>query len=131
MIAQDDNKLSYSVASDSAQIAVASKRDSSAMKTIALITVLFLPGTFVPVRLFTFPLNKFADRSRTYTPRTNHSKTLFSMSMFDWKPSPSPSFITTRPQVSLFLWIYWVITVPFTLFVLLAWRICIANTRRS
>ncbi|KAA6409105.1 MAG: hypothetical protein FRX48_07449 [Lasallia pustulata] len=67
------------------------------MKKIALITVLFLPGTFVA--------------------------TLFYMSMFDWKRSPSPSSITTRPQVSLFLWIYWVITVPFTLFVLLAWRI--------
>ena len=56
MIAQDDNKLSYSVASDSAQIAVASKRDSSAMKTIALITALFLPGTFVAVRLFLLSL---------------------------------------------------------------------------
>ena len=56
MIAQNDSRLNYSIASDSAQIAVASKRDSSAMKTVALITVLFLPGTFVAVRLLPSPL---------------------------------------------------------------------------
>jgi nitrate reductase NapE component len=49
LIAQEENKISRSVAIDSAQIAVATKRDSSAMKTIALITILFLPSTFVAV----------------------------------------------------------------------------------
>lgn len=49
--AQIDNSIN-------AKIAVSSARDSSAMKTLALITTIFLPGTFVA--------------------------TLFSMSMFDW-----------------------------------------------
>ncbi|MCJ1253613.1 hypothetical protein MMC24_001425 [Lignoscripta atroalba] len=102
MIAQNDSRLNYSIASDSAQIAVASKRDSSAMKTVALITVLFLPGTFVAA--------------------------IFSMSMFDWQPSSGQATNTTttpsrRPSVSPFLWIYWAITIPFTFIVLAAWRI--------
>jgi hypothetical protein len=37
------------MARDSALIAVASRRDSSAMKTIAIISILFLPATFVAV----------------------------------------------------------------------------------
>jgi len=41
-IAQIDNSLN-------AKIAVSSARDSSAMKTLALITTLFLPGTYVAV----------------------------------------------------------------------------------
>ncbi|CAI6335631.1 unnamed protein product [Periconia digitata] len=51
IIAQEENKLSRAVAENS-------KRYSAAMKTVALVTLLFLPPTFVA--------------------------TLFSMSMFDW-----------------------------------------------
>ncbi|PVI03333.1 hypothetical protein DM02DRAFT_726532 [Periconia macrospinosa] len=60
IIAQEENKLSRDVAHNS-------KRDSAAMKTIALVTLLFLPPTFVA--------------------------TLFGMSMFDWngeKPGTDP-----------------------------------------
>jgi len=57
MIAQDDSKLKYHIACDSAQIAIASKRDSSAMKATALVTILFLPRTLFIVRSFiTSPL---------------------------------------------------------------------------
>ena len=34
------------------EISVATKRDSSAMKLLAMITILFLPGTFFGVRKF-------------------------------------------------------------------------------
>ena len=41
--------LNVEVAKDSKSIAAAAKRDSSAMKSIALLTMLFLPATFVSV----------------------------------------------------------------------------------
>ena len=50
-IAQEDNSLSYSLAADTRRIAAASRRDSAAMKTIAVLTAVFLPGTFVAVSL--------------------------------------------------------------------------------
>jgi glutamate-1-semialdehyde 2,1-aminomutase len=42
-IAQTDNPIN-------AKIAVSSARDSSAMKTLALITTVFLPGAYIAVR---------------------------------------------------------------------------------
>jgi hypothetical protein len=43
ILAQEDNKLNR-------KIALATKRDSYQMKSIALLTMIFLPGTFVAVR---------------------------------------------------------------------------------
>jgi len=39
------------LAADSREIAAASKRDSSAMKAVALLTMVFLPATFTAVSL--------------------------------------------------------------------------------
>ena len=47
LISQKDSLLSQSVAQDSRMLALASQRDSSSMKTLAIVTMLFLPGTFV------------------------------------------------------------------------------------
>ncbi|PVF97439.1 hypothetical protein CPB86DRAFT_874182 [Serendipita vermifera] len=83
----------------SAKLAATSQRDSTAMKILAFITALFLPGSFVAA--------------------------LFSMSMFDFSPSFDPG--TTEGQgnarISKSFWIYCVITIPLTAIVLLAWRI--------
>lgn len=46
---QELSKYSTQLAADSRQISVASKRDSTAMKGIAVLTMVFLPGTFVAV----------------------------------------------------------------------------------
>ena len=55
LIAQRESKLSFQMAGDQRKIALASKRDSSAMKTIAILGIVFLPGTFIAVgTLFTF-----------------------------------------------------------------------------
>jgi hypothetical protein len=58
MLAKQDNELSQQLATQSLglsessrEIAAASKRDSSAMKAIAVLTMVFLPGTYVSVRL--------------------------------------------------------------------------------
>jgi hypothetical protein len=71
------------------------------MKTIAIITSVFFPGTYVA--------------------------TLFSMSMFSWQPfqSSSGSPTTTHPAgtISLAFWIYWAVSIPLTLVVLTTWAI--------
>ncbi|KAI9869101.1 MAG: hypothetical protein M1813_002925 [Trichoglossum hirsutum] len=46
-LAQRDNKLNIEVARDSKVLALASSRDSTAMKSVAILTIAFLPGTFV------------------------------------------------------------------------------------
>jgi hypothetical protein len=52
---QRDSKLNLGVVKSSASIAAASKRDGSVMKSISLLTMLFLPATFVST-LFAMPL---------------------------------------------------------------------------
>ena len=92
--AQTDNRLS-------ARIAVSSGRDSTAMKTLAFITALFLPGTYIA--------------------------TLFSMSMFQWQASPSESLSSSSASAADTLsnkfWIYWATTVPLTIAVIVGWRL--------
>lgn len=51
-VAKSSAAIAKSAKEDSAvmrQIALETKRDSSAMKTIAMLTMFFLPGTFVAV----------------------------------------------------------------------------------
>ena len=50
LIAQQDVTLSIGIARDSRELAAASRRDSSAMRIIALLGTIFLPGTFTAVR---------------------------------------------------------------------------------
>ena len=92
--AQTDNRLS-------ARIAVSSGRDSTAMKTLAFITALFLPGTYIA--------------------------TLFSMSMFQWQASPSGSLSSSSASpadtLSNKFWIYWATTIPLTIAVIIGWRL--------
>ncbi|KAL1626995.1 hypothetical protein SLS54_002534 [Diplodia seriata] len=47
LLGQRDSKLNLAMARDSRRLASASKRDSSSMKTIAVLTTVFLPGTFI------------------------------------------------------------------------------------
>ena len=47
---QEDSSTSRSIAIDSRKLAEASTRDSSSMKAIAVLTMVFLPGTAVAVR---------------------------------------------------------------------------------
>jgi hypothetical protein len=49
LISQNDSRVNILVATQSANIAMDTRKDSIAMKTIAGITMVFLPGTFVAV----------------------------------------------------------------------------------
>ncbi|KAL8696062.1 MAG: hypothetical protein Q9201_007843 [Fulgogasparrea decipioides] len=55
LITQQETRLSISVAQDSRTLAAATKDDSTAMKTLPAVTVVFLPSTFVAA-LFSMPL---------------------------------------------------------------------------
>ena len=56
MIAQRDSRLNFSIATDSHKIAMASRKDSSAMKAIAILTIAFLPATAIAT---IFSMNPF------------------------------------------------------------------------
>ncbi|KAF6802305.1 hypothetical protein CMUS01_15394 [Colletotrichum musicola] len=102
-MAQEDNVLN-------ARMAVASSRDSSSMKALAVITAIFLPGEFLG--------------------------TLFGMSMFDWQASgedaagdasPADSGTSTNPKdpipvLSHLFWVYWATVIPLTVGILFSWR---------
>ncbi|KAK8087681.1 hypothetical protein PG997_002642 [Apiospora hydei] len=94
LISSEENKISRFIAEENSKVALSSKRDSMAMKTVALITMVFLPGTFVA--------------------------TFLSMPLFDWNadtggtPSSSPFqwiyWATTMPLTIAFMvgwWVWW------------------------
>ncbi|KAJ5540210.1 hypothetical protein N7513_008542 [Penicillium frequentans] len=65
LVAQRDARATHDLAKESAKIAEATLRDSSSMKTIAVMTLVFLPATF--------------------------ACSFFSMSFFDWVGNPTDS----------------------------------------
>ncbi|GAP85573.1 hypothetical protein SAMD00023353_1301690 [Rosellinia necatrix] len=97
LMAQEDNNLN-------ARMAVASTRDSSSMKALAVITAIFLPGEYIG--------------------------TLFGVSMFNWQKGtagdPAAGLDAAEglpsPTIMPSFWIYWAFTVPLTLLILSAWR---------
>ncbi|KAI0508289.1 hypothetical protein F5B22DRAFT_425137 [Xylaria bambusicola] len=96
-LAQEDNNLN-------ARMAVASTRDSSSMKALAVITAIFLPGEYIG--------------------------TLFGVSMFNWQkgtagdPAAGKDAADGLPSPTIMpsFWIYWAFTIPLTLVILSAWR---------
>lgn len=120
---QKDNKLNRKVAEYSADIAVASKRDSSAMKSISLLTMFFLPGTFVSVcNSIRMKISRRLSICIKFT-----EQTLFAMPLFDWSAG-SVSAIATRHA-----WIYVAVTLPLTIFVLIIWSLWVwlSHLRRA
>ncbi|KAK6193979.1 hypothetical protein LQW54_011908 [Pestalotiopsis sp. IQ-011] len=96
-VAQVDNDLNKTVAELSFRVAHATGLDSTAMKVLAIVTVVFLPPSFIA--------------------------TLFSMSMFNWQSSESTSDNGSSEIVASNFWIYWATTVPLTLVILVAYRL--------
>ena len=107
LVAQRDNKDNLKMAKISTDIAAVTKDDSFAMRTIAVMSITFLPGTFVAVSVdIEHPPKKNTDLTR---------QSFFSMSMFNWQASG------TEPVLSSRFWIYWAVTLPLTLLVLSVW----------
>ena len=94
LASQGDNRINIEIANTSKEIAKATLRDSSSMITIATMTMLFLPGTFVSAILSMVFFNNGTDTSGQPT-------------------------LTVLPQ----WWIFPVTTIPLTLLVFGLWRI--------
>lgn len=91
-MAQEDNNLN-------ARMAVSSSRDSSSMKALAVITAIFLPGEFM--------------------------SSLFGMGIFDWQSGDESGVgddSDKDPVVGYDFWVYWAITIPLTILILVLWR---------
>ncbi|XXH05082.1 cAMP-dependent protein kinase catalytic subunit [Hypoxylon texense] len=99
IMAQKESKLNLEIASQQRRLAHATKRDGTAMKTLSLLGAVFLPGTFMA--------------------------SVFSMTFFDFNVGPNfgdPSDSSGEgAQVSNQLWIYFVVTIPLTLIIVLSW----------
>ena len=97
IIAQKESKLNLEMAGQQRRLAHASKRDSDAMKVISLLGAVFLPGSYL--------------------------SSLFSMTFFNWQNgSNGPGDDENSPIVAPQLWIYFIITVPLTLAIVLFYR---------
>lgn len=117
LIAQKDNRLNHSatrascqIASDSRRIAILTRRDSTDMRIIAAVTLIFLPGTFVA--------------------------TVFSTGLFDWGHGGPPSAGSggdggSGTMISRYIWVYFMLTGALTAVVLLAWGLfsCMQNRK--
>ncbi|KAF2498168.1 hypothetical protein BU16DRAFT_558239 [Lophium mytilinum] len=91
MITERDSGANLSMAKASRDLAEATKADSSAMRTLAFMSIVFLPATFV--------------------------SSFFSMSMFDWRAPQLTSIVSKR------MWIYWVVSIPLTLIIIVIWQL--------
>lgn len=108
--------MNLTIARSSKTIAVSSKRDSSAMKSLALLTMVFLPGTAVAVRVYNLVVAV-----------TDIEQSFFAMPFFNETVDVTGNaFLETRPQ----FWIYWVVIIPLTLSVLGLWIIWLRITAR-
>ncbi|KAK0639499.1 hypothetical protein B0T16DRAFT_336990 [Cercophora newfieldiana] len=94
--AQQDTRTQRLMALQSGQIAEASKRDSSVMKGIAILTMVFLPATFMASISLT--------HWRFYT--------FFAMPILDFGAD------SRLPDVKGAFWLYWAVTLPMTFFIL-------------
>ncbi|RYP19075.1 hypothetical protein DL765_003571 [Monosporascus sp. GIB2] len=86
LMSHEDANASASIAAASKDLAEATRRDSSSMKTIAIMTMVFLPGTFFAA--------------------------LFAVPSLQWD---QPTVVSDR------FWVYWALTIPSTVAVLLIW----------
>jgi hypothetical protein len=93
LIAQRDNKTKLQLAKGSAKLAQASKKDSYAIKTISVLTILFLPGAYVAT-LFTTNMFVFRDGEEVWVywavviPLTAAVMTIWLLWMRKFKDNP-------------------------------------------
>lgn len=79
----------------SIDVARIARRDNATMKALALIGVLYLPGTFI--------------------------SGIFGMSFFNYNPSNNNNSSDWRMSGNF--WIYWAVTIPVTVFTVFLWAI--------
>ncbi|AEO69344.1 uncharacterized protein THITE_2119638 [Thermothielavioides terrestris NRRL 8126] len=101
IIAQKESKLNLQMAGEQRRLAHAAKRDSTSMKILSLLGAIFLPATYL-ASIFSMSFFNFNNNNNNGNSNSNSSG--------------------NNQIVSPLLWIYFAITAPLTLLVVVAWR---------
>ncbi|KAL1844977.1 hypothetical protein VTK73DRAFT_1394 [Phialemonium thermophilum] len=107
IIAQKESKLNLEMAGQQRRLAHASKRDSSSMKTLSLLGAIFLPATYL-ASLFSMTFFNFGNNDNNNGSNGNNGN--------NGGGGDNP------PIVSPLIWIYFAITIPITLVIVIVWR---------
>ncbi|KAK3386843.1 hypothetical protein B0H63DRAFT_430652 [Podospora didyma] len=118
LIAQQDNAIAFDTARATRSIAASSLQDSSAMKMLALVTMFFMPGSFVAALLST-PLFVW--------PSSVDGSGLVTTSGGGGGGGGGGGVLSTRPQFVLF----WAITVPLTVCVFVLYGMWMVVLKRK
>ena len=102
-MAQYDSRISV-------QIGQAAQSDSAAMKTIAFLTLAFLPATFVSVSVYKRQTDGLANFWH---------KAIFSMTFFDYTPAVDGA--VEIYSISEKFWMYWAVAVPLSALTVSLW----------
>lgn len=113
VVVQADSKATMKIAAETMSISRAAKRDSASMKTIAVVTLAFLPATFVSV-------SSSISTLQTTLQANSSLKTVFSMSFFELSVDEQGA---TQWNMADQFWIYWAIAAPLTFMTLAIWSI--------
>jgi hypothetical protein len=114
IIAQKESKLGLTMAGEQRRLAHAAKRDSTSMKILSLLGAIFLPATYL-ASIFGMTFFNFVpdggNEPVTSPPTTTNTNTpTAAVAAPPWNP------------VSPLLWIYFAITIPVTLVIVIVWR---------
>ena len=91
-------------------IQAATRRDSYAMKSLAVMSMIFLPGMAVAVSHEVLP--QLVSRSLLLIPST---QAVFETSLFNWQAQKAGDILSNR------FWIYWAVVIPLTATILSIW----------
>jgi hypothetical protein len=94
------------------RIADLARTDSASVRTISILGLVFLPGTFVSV--------SYDVITSAATHCTDGSQGIFGMNFFDLSRGEDDQHMWT---VSSKFWVYWAVTLPLTLATILVWHL--------
>ncbi len=103
-VAQYDSRIAV-------QIGQAAQYDSAAMKTIAFLTLAFLPATFISVN------NTYGKRHEEKL--LTNTQAIFSMSFFNF--TPGTDGLPDKWSISEKFWLYWAVAVPISAATVALW----------
>lgn len=107
IIAQKESKLGLQMAVDQRKLAHAAKRDATSMKSISLLGAIFLPATLL-ASVFSMTFFNFQDQDSDFSPAGSDS-------------ADAGAAEATMRTVSPSIWVYFAITIPLTLIIVVTW----------
>ncbi|KAL2257826.1 hypothetical protein VTK26DRAFT_9120 [Humicola hyalothermophila] len=128
IIAQKESKLNLQMAGEQRRLAHAAKRDSTSMKVLSLLGAIFLPATYLAsifsMAFFDFIPDDGGAGGSSSSSSSSPSDSNNSNNNNDNAAAAAAAAAAeaTWSPVSPLLWIYFAITIPLTLMVVVLWR---------